>query len=169
MPLVQESIRDTHIATLESKASCSAASPVTASPLVSFSISKPPSYLPMSKEGLEGCKACEDCEDCVDCEDCEDWDWGFAGAGGRVGEVARAACLLASAFVDATLCSDVVVVRGFGAAYLERSLDTFVWLGFFWCWDVGGRAAFCLEDISRAVSWRVSCPTEVMVGFARAR
>ncbi|RPD56136.1 hypothetical protein L227DRAFT_287474 [Lentinus tigrinus ALCF2SS1-6] len=69
----------------------------------------------MSKVGLEGC------------EDCEDLDWGCAGCGcaDRVGEAGRAV-LLASAFVDAALCRVVGVEKGFGAAYLERSLETFV-------------------------------------------
>lgn len=75
----------------------------------------------MSKVGCEGC------EDCEDCEDWEDWDWGFAycGCADRVGEGGRAV-LLASAFVDAALCRVVFVANGFGAAYLERSLVTFV-------------------------------------------
>lgn len=45
----------------------------------------------------------------------------------------------------------------FGAANLVKSLETFVWLGCFWCAGFAFAAAvvvvvvvFCLEDISRA-------------------
>ena len=98
---------------------------------------------------------------------------GAAGAG-RAGEGGRAvvvACLVANEAVDPALCRFDVGWKGFGAAYLERSFETLVWLGFFWCCAVGGRepVVFGLEEISRAEIWRVSWPTDVMMGFADVR
>ena len=106
--------------------------------------------------------ACEGFAGCVDCVGCV-WL--------RVGDAGRAVvCLLGIAVVEAAFCSVVVVAvgaeKGFGAAYFESSFDTFVWLGFFWCWVVAGRVVLGLEDSSRADNWRVIWPTEVMMGFA---
>ncbi len=130
--------------TLESRASSSAASPYTFSPLVSFSISNPPSYLPISIEGCVGAA------------------W-LLGAGVLVGEGGRVACLVGMEEADAVLVRDVVV-NGFGAANFVNNLLTFpaFWLGFFW--RVGAeREVFCLEDISSAAIWRVTAPIEVML------
>ena len=78
--------------------------------------------------------------------------------------------LLANAVVEPALCRVEVGWKGLGAAYLERSFETLVWLGFFWCWAVvAGREPWVvlgLEEISRAEIWRVICPIDAMVGFA---
>lgn len=91
---------------------------------------------------------------------------GAVGAAERVGDTDREVVvddLLAMEFVDDAFCSvaGAFAWTGFGAAYLESSFETLVWLGFFWCCVVVGRVVFGLEDISRAEIWRVSWFTEV--------
>ena len=145
-----EATRPTHTATLESRASSSAAAPVTAAPLVSFSISNPPSYRPISIVGFAGGAP--------------------AAREGEGGRAVAGCCLWANEDAEPAFCRVEVGWKGLGAAYLDKSLDTFVWLGFFWCCAAGGRvpAVLGLEDISRAEIWRVSWLTDVMMGFADA-
>ena len=136
--------RNAHRATLESKASCSAASPVTFSPRLSFSSSKPPSYFPMSM---------------ICC--CLGAGADFAGEAGRDFAVVE---------LDVTAAAfECPAGKGLGAANLDKSLLTFVpfcWLGFFWWVAPAGRVVpwvLGLEDISSAAICRVTAPREVIV------
>lgn len=139
----------TDLATLESSASCSAASPYTFSPRLSLSISNPPSYRPMSN-------VC-----------CEDADGAGAGAGAAAAFVGDGGLVLDFVGIDdeeLDFCT-AGAGNGLGAANLDNSFETFcpLWLGFFWCVAPAGLVVFGFDDISSAAICLVTAPIEVIV------
>ena len=125
-----------YLETLESSASSRAASPCTASPRFSFSISKPPSYLPMSSSASVR---------------------GFCAAG-----LTEAGCFVVFPGLGFAEGFSLESGKGLGAANFVRSLETLVWLVVFWSGRVGFVAPFCLAEISRAAICRVTEPTEAI-------